>query len=243
MSWLEWARLISSIPQRWKEYLRGENDGNPNSKARDTFKVLSKSKNVSRQTYNMIIYEETAVHRYYIRWIDAGLKDLEYNWYMESFGRIYKCTGITKFRDFQYRLLLGKIILNDKLYDWKVKDSNRCTFCLNKAESLIHFFWECEQAKEIVNICTDMCSINEIRIEMNVYNWIFNRLHNNSCHIINFISILLKQYLYRCRCMGKNPSKIGILKEIESLFKVETANAKLNNGYTKHCKRWSPLTI
>ena len=43
-----------------------------------------------------------------------------------AFKNIKKLTNITKYRDFQYRLLSSDIHFNNRLYHWRIKDSNVC---------------------------------------------------------------------------------------------------------------------
>ena len=56
---------------------------------------------------------------------------------------LYKITGTTKLRDFQYRLLLGKTYTNDTLCKWKLTLTDGCERCKSKPQTVRHQFWEC----------------------------------------------------------------------------------------------------
>ncbi len=57
----------------------------------------------------------------------------------------------TKLRSFLYRLIHLAIPTNTKLYEWKIVDSELCTFCNTEPETYVHLFWECQVAKQIWN--------------------------------------------------------------------------------------------
>ena len=241
VSWLDLRSLIHAIPDHWKEILKGTLEGAPCSRKQDIFNVLARSANVTRQAYNVLIYDEHAVYRYYVRWVDRGFIELEYNDYIQYFARLYASTKITKFRDFQYRLLLGKIILNVELFEWRITDSNLCSFCHLAPETLEHVFWECNVTQILISLFRDICTRNDIEINLNKYTWIFNCMIPNRYHIINFINIIFKQYIYKSKCTGKIPNPKGICKVIEYLFLSEVANAKRTNREKKVYKKWGPV--
>ena len=113
--------------------------------------TYKKSKNISRQKfgcYPVAIAHVTPVYEILINDENAMLKyanrlDLNIVKYYDAFKRLYQFTRITKYRDFEYQFLLGKIICNIDLKAWGIKDSDICTFCEEEQESMIHLFWEC----------------------------------------------------------------------------------------------------
>ena len=61
----------------------------------------------------------------------------------KAFQNIKKLTNITKYRDFQYRLLSNAIFTNDRLYYWKKVDTKKCEFCECEVQTIQHLMWEC----------------------------------------------------------------------------------------------------
>ena len=51
-----------------------------------------------------------------------------------------KTTVGTRFRVFQYKILNNVLYLNEKLFHFGVKDSEKCRFCLVCNETPIHIF-------------------------------------------------------------------------------------------------------
>ena len=67
------------------------------------------------------------------------------------------------------------ILLNNRLYYYKIVDSQLRTFCGRAKEDYRHLFFECETAKEIANKCIEYIKINAyIEIEWSCKNLLLN---------------------------------------------------------------------
>ena len=241
VEWFNLLKIATAIPNDWKDMLKYSND---TEKAKpSTYNMLLTSKNITRQVYNMLIYDEHALHKYYLRWVDRARENLSYECYCNSFNRMYSCTKVTKLRDFYYRLLLGKIVLNVDTKEWDITASDTCTLCEKEPETLTHLFWDCEETQYLVQTLREICEINSIEAVITKYSFIFNTLHNNRFHIVNFIGILMKQFIYKNRCLKKKISIIAFLKELEQNYLIESANAHRSNRIPAFTKRWSPITV
>ena len=91
----------------------------------------------------MLIMDTFAVMKYRVSWLKTGI-DINYEEYTLTFRNIYAITGNTKLRDFQYRLLLNKLVFNEDLCKWKKRDNDKCTFCGKYTETARHIFVDCE---------------------------------------------------------------------------------------------------
>ena len=100
VNWLEWMQLTHAIPQVWMSIIKDkEMLGEPHTKLYD--ELASKSK-VTLLVYNKIISDEKMVLKYAHRWCEAKLS-VNYEDYLGYFNKIYKCTKIVKYTNFQYR--------------------------------------------------------------------------------------------------------------------------------------------
>ena len=63
--------------------------------------------------------------------------------YQEAFKSIRKITQVTKCRDFQYRLLANAIFTNNRLYHWKITESNVCEYCNQCKQTPKHLLCTC----------------------------------------------------------------------------------------------------
>ena len=62
----------------------------------------------------------------------------------KSYVLPFYCTKETKLQTFQFKLLHRKIATNDYLHRIGISLTDKCTFCEQDTESLIHLFWGCE---------------------------------------------------------------------------------------------------
>ena len=237
LNWLEIRSLLQAIPESWNDFLKS---GNMGEYSIDLFTQLQDSGCRNRKIYDLLIDDSQAVLRYANRW-RKSFPNMDYKWYVECFPSLYCCTKVTKYRDFQYRLNLGKIFTNVDLYDWGTVDSPSCSFCKTEIETVNHLFWECELVKPLIAELKSICEENTITCQFNSCNIIFNRTHINKFHVLNFITIFVKQYIYRMRCKGSQPSIQGMILEIEFFHSIEWANAKVAGRTCQHKKRWSPF--
>ena len=76
----------------------------------------------------------------------------------------FQCTKSSKLITFNYKFLHHRLATNTFLKNIKVLEDDKCTFCHSEAESLLHFFWECEITQDFW---------------ISVFSWL------NSCQIIN----------------------------------------------------------
>ena len=106
----------------WMLFLEDPDSVNYTNK-RDTYVDLIKEKNCNDIVYRRLKYNENAVRKYFERWVELwrnlDLQDVsEYNYalYQEEFIKL-QWVKIVKYKDFLYRLLLKKIVLNVDLFE------------------------------------------------------------------------------------------------------------------------------
>ena len=146
VNWLELIQVLKAIPRAWKLMIREEDNGPPEE---SLYSKLLKAPNTRNHiVYDKLIDDDSALVKYFRRRLEEGVL-LDFQDYQREFSRLYKYTKRTKFRDFQYRLLLGKIVTNRDLLNWGIKDSNLCELCKKEIESVVHLFCECEKVKPI----------------------------------------------------------------------------------------------
>ena len=138
-SWLEVHQLLTAIPREWKRELRNSNCTTGENRLYDK---LVNGKNISYQVYNLLIDDEMSVNKYWQRWNADGLI-MQYVEYVNSFKNLFKRVKDPKYVDFQYLLLLNKIITNSTLYDWNLSENQKCTFGCPVDETTIHLLCEC----------------------------------------------------------------------------------------------------
>ena len=167
--------------------------------------------------------------------------------YIEVFANINKCTHMVKYRDFQYRLLVNAIFTNDRLYYWKKVDSQMCNFCNTTKQTVVHMLCECEitrtiwiKFEEFVRRC--LIGITKDEITMSTKNIIINCIHNDPQHIVNLLLLITKQYIFYCKCVGKQPIFNEIVKKYEETYEVEMYNSKVDYNMRNLVRKWAPYS-
>ena len=152
----------------------------------------------------------------------------------------YSITNITKYRSFQFRLLHRAIITNVHLCKWgKVDDANG-SFCKKEKETYSHLFLHCESIKPIWNKVDQwMKQWNDTIITLSVDKVILNCIVEDARSVKNFICLMLKQYIYRQRCLQKAPTYQEFISITEKVRNVEKYIAIKNNKLSKHCMKWN----
>ena len=154
-----------------------------------------------------------------------------------------ECSKIIKFRDFQYRLNLGKIVTNVDLFEWKLKDSPKCELCQNNNETLIHIFYECNKVKPLIDYLYKTCRENGIDYNYSKEAFMLNFVHESQTHVINFMSIFIKQFIYKynCKQQGSQVNVRKLIIELENHIDIEAAAAKRQHRYAQFKKKWGPV--
>ena len=238
VDWLRLRGIWEAIPKEWKTILGNEIAGSAKPFLYDT---LSKSKKTSRVVYDLLIDDPAVLIKYLNRWRDDEGINLERERYQKAFLRNRMATKIARYKDFQYRLLLHKIVVNKNLKEWGLIESDRCTFCQRDCETVTHLLWDCEIVKPILKRFEYVCNCTLENINWNIEVYILHDVVDSVNHIINFINVHLKQYLYRHRCNKRTPTRIGWCKDITIEYESHLFEAKRNLNTEKIRKRWSPI--
>ena len=132
-TWLWFQQLTAAIPQQWKKIIISNKDHlDCSSISSDSMSLTPEwsveyfidKPRVSHSIYQFMLktsYVTSFYTNYGLKWfqklnVDTALQSEES--YLNEFKRIYHLTNVTSLRDFQYRMLLGKIFTNNILYKW-----------------------------------------------------------------------------------------------------------------------------
>ena len=170
---------------------------------------------------------------------------LKTSWGTEEFTKMLRYTmqlsNATKLRDFQYRLLQRGIVTNSLLFKWKVIDSDLCTFCQSEKESIIHLFVECDHVQ---NMWAELDQYGLKRfgvlLEPTPEKIISNCLCLPKRHALNTVALVMKQYIYRQRCLQQNLNFQAFVRHLNTVINIEKYIAVKSEKYAIHEKKWGP---
>ena len=238
--------LIAAIPGEWRDFFI-QND-------RATFTPIPPhnydmaihviKKKLSGRIYKFLSGDTIEIHNKYIKWrvelnqeFAGGLIG-----FRDQHVNIYKLTNVTKLRSFQYRLLQRGLVTNIQLEKWGMKPSELCSFCHKYPETLSHLFWYCSEVQmlwgETLRYIQERFGISSNNLEINVESILINRLHQKGAHVVNFICLMVKQFIYSQRCLGNSISFAALKTKILQMENVEKYIATKNQRTVVHQKKW-----
>ena len=99
------------------------------------------------------------------------------------------------------------------------------------------------------NILTNKITQNKIFLLPSVKNQklsfdlniISNNVDSQADHVVNFPILVLKYYLYQCKCLGKPPYKYEIWQEFNVWHKIEGQIARRPQKIFRHNQKWRPV--
>ena len=110
----------------------------------------------SREYYNLFISKNCEIPTCLKLWDKEGFENPER--VFESLIIHRKVTKETDLLTVQYKTIHNIIATNNRKTDWKISNQSRCFFC-PEIDTLIHFFWECDATKAIIDKCLQMLKL------------------------------------------------------------------------------------
>ena len=243
ISWLEFYQIIRSIPREWITIL-GQ------GRYLDAHKLLTAKDIIDHKKptgliYNEVInnfYDDVHFQNYANKWAQYLNCDIPMDKYQKYFKRVYSVTTITKLRDFQYRLNLNKVYPNYILKKWKVVDCELCEFCQSKVQTVMHMLIECKYVQWVWRALQGMFVMSNLCWEQE--NLIFNTIHENPKHLVNLLALILKQYIYYCKCQGIRPNIRTYREKVVYWYRMELYNTHMDHKQVhKLTNKWQCIEI
>ena len=227
--------LLSAVPKSIKSrYKTGQK-----LEWKSRYSELLDCKTLSRKIYKTLKNENPRMKYLKEKWSELLLREIDEKEVNTVFNNIYKTTNIAKYRSFQYRLLHNALVTNKTMYKWGMIDSPHCSFCHYCEENIIHLFVTCPVIAKLWDNLTPLISTftNE-GIEINIETVLFDRVHPKPGHVINFICLVTKQYIYRQRCQKKLIDIKGLKGMIYQIENMEKYIAIKKGNLKKHHQKW-----
>ncbi len=138
-----------------------------------------------------------------------------------------------------YTLIHQATVTNIKLSEWKIKDTDKCTFCNVQSETLLHLFWKCQTAEHIWNSLTHWYREKTGQtVDLTSKKVLFGKPMNNALHCLNTIVVITLQYIYASRCLGNIPNFGHLKAKILDVQNMEKYIAIKNDKLKKHESKW-----
>ena len=159
------------------------------------YKILNKNPTV----------EPTGIKAWKVNYADTHTE------WKNKFSFIYQSTRDNKLRQFSFKLLHRIIVTKKELLKFRLTDDATCIFCPN-SDTIEHTFLDCPKIKTFYSEalvwfnCVNNTEIN-LSSEQITFNEIpdFHQLSEHPRRRLHLFVILLKQYVYSCKCFEKKP--------------------------------------
>lgn len=186
-----------------------------------------------------ILNEKTIESKSQMKWGEI-FQNIELNWKIIYSIPAKSCSN-TKLHWFQYRILHRILATNDFLFKIKIRKDNQCSFCQRFPETLEHLFWNCEFISEFWQKIENWINEkSEFVVAIIMYNAIFGITFNQDFNKpINYIIILTKYYIYKCRINNKQLNFAVWKNEVKNSFLLNKTIAIKNNCFENFSKHWA----
>ena len=234
---MEFNGLISAVPVYIRNMAKQER---PTDLAPTHTPALT-----SRKIYQFLTSQENVLGPKVDKWKAELNREIDNATFLQNCKNIYKVTNIPRYRSFQYRLLSRAIITNVHLKHWNLLQTNDCSFCNKEKESYLHLFVYCEkvqplwiEVEQFINIYSkDQINFNEYTVINNLF------IEKKPGHVKNLVCLIVKQYIYRQRCLHKQLNFRELKAHIVNIENSEKYIAIKNSRLYKHWQKWRPDSI
>ena len=73
-------------------------------------------------------------------------------------------------------------------------------------------------------------------ISFTLRNIMLNNVHAKPKHLANYIVLIVKQYIFYCKCSQTTPVILNVIKQIETMYQIEKYNSHTQS--MKYFARW-----
>lgn len=133
---------------------------------------------------------------------------------------------------------------NSFLFKCKLKPSNLCDFCLMSTDSNKHMFWECNIVQPFWSEIKQLLQSRRLELISNLSyeNISFCNANNaNSSKeeiVINFIILLAKYFIFKCKCNSTAPSFNMFNIYLNQTIKIEETIATIKDKMEMFDNKW-----
>ena len=141
---------------------------------------------------------------------------------------------------FQYQIITRSLITNRKLFQFKIKENDLCSYCSDSPETIEHLLYRCPMVMSLWSKIQKWCqdnNYNNVKLEEN-----FILLGaGNSDQLLQTLISNTKHIIYKCKFKGKIPALKYILNTWKNCMDIEGYIAMCNNKTKTFLGKWSPL--
>lgn len=240
-TYLNYLALMKKLPAEWKHKINENSiicqDLKQNTAQNCYVKYLCKDKKGSRTFYDFIIGNKIPTLPLQ-KWMHLLGNITQEEW--DSYNGLISNTAEIKLKEFQFKINNHILVTKSFLYKIKKVENDRCSFCNQHSETILHLFYYCNKVKEF---WSDLQKWLETKADITLYvtvkSVIFSKQSQND--LINYILLLAKYYIYRTKFFTNLVRIETFIPYLRKKFQNEMYISKLHNKLDKFLAKWSAL--
>ena len=247
-TFVEYFALIQSIPAEWKKILQGERmaadcDSNTNNVNKiDAYHLIDQD-NVTKRVYWEIVKQATMKCSRYDHGFVTWKHELKIDIDPEQWNKIrvhgYHISKYAKLRLFQFKVLSKKLVTNLQRHRWDKSISEKCSFCEEEVETILHLLWDCNIVKNFwCSVFKWLQIIFDIEPDARPEYIILNNVKNQNSDFVNTVILHAKHFIYVCKCKQTIPNLIQLTSKIHKLYLIEKNIAYEENNIHRFKSKW-----
>ena len=237
LTFLCYAALVRSLPQRLQRQVDKTHIMKPNIPYK--IELVLNRKKFSKYAYNVFV-EKTADKN------NASNERLQAKWeadvgeYTEgSLKKINMATTATYLIYIHFRIINRIYATNKYLFNIKILQHNRCSFCNRATETICHLFWHCSITQIFIKeILSHLRMEYNTSMNINPVNWF---LLTDLAKIEIIVVTLMKANIHKSRLKLAKPSVQVMLQSLKFEATKEYNIAKSYNKMTVFEGKWGEL--
>ena len=234
INFLTYYGLLHAVPHEYKIKL------NIDTTVKTNINRLLATEKVPKFVYKELIKIKTKFPEKSYQWHQETLDiNISRDFFLSIFVSNNKCIPNNKFKDFQFRLSHNALITNIHLKKWGILNDERCTFCENHIETVLHLLIECQYSAKIWESLFDyIAEVSGVTLVPKKEEIILGIHDNVLSNFYNSIMAICKQYIYASRCLKKKPCIKVVIKKIQFERKLEYLSAIQNDKLHLWSQKW-----
>ena len=159
---------------------------------------------------------------------DCNKEDLSWE---KTYSKPFEWSNSYKLRNFQFKLLYGRIATNSFLQNLGIKDTDLCTFCMKETETLTHLFWTCEETCKFWTSLEHWLHSEKMLSETKEINKLsaFGLNTEPESIFLGFCTLAARYYIYTCRLRKIIPKKPSFTKQLKYYACIEKEILRKND--------------
>ena len=151
-----------------------------------------------------------------------------------------------KLKWFQIKINYRVLVTNSILKCMGVIENNKCSFCEDEKDSILHYLWECQHVQNFWREFTEYMKrkcLNCDRLKLNQLLVLFGNDSKTTTDIcFSHILLLAKYTIYKSRIRKTMPTLQVFLRDLKEAYEIDKYAFNINMQYEKFILKWAPYT-